>query len=394
MTDPQTVPPPPAARRARVTVDDAGHGSVLTIDPAAIARNWQAITGVVGPATAVAATIKSDAYGCGIGPVVRALSAAGCSTFFVALPQEGLAARREAPSAVIYVLNGLLPGAAPLYAEARLRPVLGSLPEVEDWALFCRSRKVPLEAALHLDTGMNRLGLPEEDAARIAADSVLTRAFRISLVMSHLACGSSPVSPFNRTQLARFEALSARFPGLPRSLANSAGVYLGPDFHFDLVRPGIALYGGEIHEGDPLRLAPVLRLEAHILQLRTVAAGTPVGYGQAQVTTRPTRLAILSTGYGDGYHRRAGGSDDRPGATAWLAGHRVPLFGRISMDLMAVDVTDVPADLARRGARVELLGPNADITAVAAAAETIDYELLTGLGRRHRRVYGPLGEDL
>ncbi|WP_198647072.1 alanine racemase [Pannonibacter carbonis] len=370
------------------------HGSRLTIDTDAIAANWQVLRERVGASVNCAAAVKSDAYGCGLAPVARALAGAGCSTFFVALPQEGVVLRREVPGAVIYVLNGLLPGAAPIYAEARLRPVLGSLAEAEEWALFCRSRKVVLDAALHIDTGMNRLGLSEADTRRIAADSAMLQAFDLTLVMSHLACGSTAGSPFNAQQLARFKALQELFPGTPCSLANSAGIHLGPDYHFDMVRPGIALYGGEIIEGAPERLQTVVKLEARILQIRQVPADVPVGYGQGQTTRRPTRLAILSTGYGDGYHRRAGGADTRPDdappAHGVLAGHKVPLFGRVSMDLMAVDVTDVPSELARRGAFVELYGPDVDMSHIAGTAETIDYELLTSLGHRHQRVYAPL----
>lgn len=378
--------------QAAQEAQDAACGSRLTIDTGSIATNWQTLRERVGSAVVCAATVKSDAYGCGLAPTVRALASAGCSTFFVALPQEGATVRREVPGATIYVLNGLLPGAAAHYAEAMLRPVLGSLAEVEEWAVFCSSRKVALEAALHVDTGMNRLGVTFEEARRIAADPAMLATFRLSLVMSHLACGATPKDPFNREQLARFKSLDGLFQGVPRSMANSAGVFLGADYHLDLVRPGIALYGGEILESDPLRLRPAVKLEARILQVRHVPAGAGVGYGRAQVTNRPTRLAILSTGYGDGYHRRAGSSDIRPGAMAWLSGHAVPLFGRISMDLIAVDVTDVPHDLARRGAYVQLYGPDIDMTQVASAAETIDYELLTGLGRRFLRVYGPLSD--
>ncbi|MFN4009724.1 MAG: alanine racemase [Pannonibacter sp.] len=370
------------------------HGSRLTIDTDAIAANWRKLRDRIGISVTCAAAVKSDAYGCGLAPVVRALAGAGCTTFFVALPQEGVVVRREVPGAIIYVLNGLLPGAAPLYAEARLRPVLGSLAEAEEWALFCRRRKVMLGAALHIDTGMNRLGLSEADTRRIAADSAMLQAFDLTLVMSHLACGSTASSPFNAEQLARFKSLRELFPGTPCSLANSAGIYLGPDYHFDMVRPGIALYGGEIIEGAPERLRPVVKLEARILQIRQVPADVSVGYGQAQVTRRPTRLAILSTGYGDGYHRRAGGADNRadgqPSAYGAVAGYKVPLFGRVSMDLLAVDITDVPADLTRRGAFIQLYGPDIDMTDIAGAAQTIDYELLTSLGQRHQRIYAPL----
>ncbi len=365
-------------------------GSRLTIDPLAIARNWRRVKDQLTPGTQCAAAVKADAYGCGLAVTVKHLAEAGCSTFFVATPQEGVTARQAAPGAVIYILNGLFPGAAPLLAEARLRPVLGSLPEIEEWALFCRERKVKLEAAIHINTGMNRLGLNAPECERLAADGTLLEAFTPSLLMSHLACAAEPAHPMNKAQLAAFEAMSAYFPGVPRSLANSAGVFLGPEFHFDLVRPGIALYGGQIIDHPPLKLEPVIRLEARVLQVRKVPAGEGVGYGLARTAERDSRIAMLSCGYGDGFLRGAGSADGKPGASAWVDGHALPLFGRISMDMLAVDATDVPADKLRRGTYVELLGPNASLQAAASAAGTIDYELLTGLGSRHARIHGPL----
>lgn len=365
-------------------------GSRLTIDPLAIVRNWRRVKDQLAPRVLCAAAVKADAYGCGLAITVKHLAEAGCSTFFVATPQEGVTARQAAPGAVIYILNGLFPVAAPLLAEARLRPVLGSLPEVEEWALFCRERKVRLEAAVHINTGMNRLGLNAPECERLAADGTLLEAFTPTLVMSHLACAPDPAHPHNKAQLAAFETLSAHFPGVPRSLANSAGVFLGPEFHFDLVRPGIALYGGQIIDHPPMRLEPVVRLEARVLQVRKVPAGEGVGYGLARTAERDSRIAMISCGYGDGFLRAAGSSDGKAGASAWAAGYSLPLFGRISMDMLAVDVTDVPADKLRRGTYVELLGPNAGMQETASAAGTIDYELLTGLGSRHVRIHGPL----
>ncbi|WP_041375514.1 alanine racemase [Polymorphum gilvum] len=367
-------------------------GGVLTVDTAAIADNWRALAGQLGPGARCAATVKADAYGCGIPATVRALAASGCDTFFVALPAEGIAVREAAPGATIYVLDGLFPGTAPAYAEARLRPVLGSLPELEEWALFCRSRKVRLEAAVHVDTGMNRLGLTEQEAERLAGDRDLLDSFALALVISHLACGAEPGHPLNRQQLERFRTLSGHFPDAVRSLANSAGIFLGADYHFDLVRPGIALYGGKALDSFDNPMRPVARVEARILQLRTVRAGEGVGYGLAQTVRRDTRLAVVAAGYADGLLRRAGGSDDRPGGHGWIVGHRVPVFGRISMDMQALDVTDVPAALLRRGAMVELIGPHVAASELAAVADTIDYEYLTALGRRFHRRYAPLAE--
>lgn len=356
-------------------------GSRLTIDLGALAANWRTLAGRVGAAE-TAAAVKGNAYGIGLEPVTQALWKAGCRTFFVALPAEGFQLRAILPEAVIYILNGLAPDSADALTHAELRPVLGSLAEIEEWAAF-RASGGAGQAALHIDTGMNRLGLTIDQAHALADLSVNWRALGLSLVISHLACADTPDHALNQQQLHRFQDASARFAGVSASLANSAGIFLGPDYHFDLVRPGIALYGGSFGQDETLQT--VATAEARILQLRDVPAGECIGYGAAETVHRRSRIAILSAGYADGYFRAAGSSDDRPGASVFVNGTRAPLVGRISMDLMAVDITDVP-DVAR-GDWVELFGPNIPIDEVAAAAGTIGYEFLTGLGHRYARRY-------
>lgn len=356
-----------------------GSGGRLTVDLAALARNWKVLAARAGGAE-TAAAVKGDAYGVGLEPAGRALSRAGCRSFFVALAEEGLRLRAELPDAVIHVLNGLPPGGAARLAAARLRPVLGSLAEIEEWAAYRAAGGTGL-AALHIDTGMNRLGLTAAEAGMIAGRA---GELGLGLVMSHLACADQRDHPLNAAQLAVFRAAAALFPGLPASLANSAGMHLSPDYRFDLVRPGIALYGGRFGSTEQL-LETVVRVEAAIVQVRSVAAGETVGYGAVEHVRRPSRIAILSAGYADGYHRLAGSSDDRPGAGVFLHGRRAPLVGRISMDLIAIDVTDIPA--ARRGDFAELFGPNIPVDEAAASAGTIGYEFLTGLGRRYHRRY-------
>jgi alanine racemase len=230
---------------------------------------------------------------------------------------------------------------------------------------------------------MNRLGLTLVEARKLAEHRTLRDAVAPTLVMSHLACADTPAHPLNRKQLATFRAVRALFPEAPASLANSAGILLGPEYHFDLTRPGIALYGGAPAEGAQLRT--VVRLEARILQVRDGKAGETVGYGAAETLHRAGRIAILGAGYADGYHRAAGSDDRRPGARAYLHGATAPLVGRVSMDLIAIDVTDVPN--AARGDWVELFGPHIAVDDVARQAGTIGYELLTGLGHRYARRY-------
>lgn len=358
------------------------NGAVLTIDLAALADNWRTLAAKVAPAEC-GAVVKANAYGLGIEEAAPALWRAGARTFFVALAEEGVRLRAVLPDAVIYVLGGLLPGNADLLAAVDARPVLGSRAEVEDWAAFCATRGADLPAAIHVDTGMNRLGLTVGEALALAQRGA---GFSPCLVMTHLACGDTPGHPLTALQRERFARAAAAFPGVPASLANSAGCLLGPDYHFDITRPGIALYGGRAMAGStPLK--SVVRLDVPVIQVRRGLPGDTVGYGAAQRLARNSRIAVLSFGYADGFHRGFGASDGHPGADAILAGRRCPLVGRVSMDLTAVDVTDLPEDAVQRGDRAVILGDGIGVDELAAHGGTIGYEVLTSLGRRYRRVY-------
>jgi alanine racemase len=359
-------------------------GGRLTIDLVALVANWKALADhVTGGVHATAAVVKGDGYGTGLEKAARALAGAGCTTFFVALPEEGLRLRAELPDAVIYVLNGLI-GGADSYARADIRPVLGSWAEIEEWAAF-RKAGGTTGAAVHVDTGMNRLGLTLHETLDLRRDAQLLSTLAPDLIISHLACADTPDHPMNRRQLALFGEVRAQFPDLPASLANSAGVFLGPDYHFDLVRPGIALYGGVAVQGVTNPMRAVATLEARVLSVRDAEEGETVGYGATQSVKAPARLAVLSVGYADGYPRLASASDERPGARVWVRGQRAPLTGRVSMDLITVDVTNIPGVV--RGDWVELFGRHIAVDEVARHAGTVGYELLTGLGRRYERVY-------
>ncbi len=362
--------------------DSASVSARLTIDLTAVVANWRAMA-AFAPAAETAAVVKADGYGVGAVPAAGALFAAGCRTFFVATAAEGVAVRDVAPDAVIYVLDGVEPGGAAALAAANLRPVLNSLPVIEEWLAARRFGQLP-QPAIQIDTGMNRLGLAIEEARALAADSALVAALGPTLVMSHLACGDEPDHPKNVAQRDAFAAMRALYPGVPGSLANSAGVILGADYQHDLTRPGIALYGGRAVVGRPA-LRPVVTAEAPVLQVRTAAAGETVGYGARQTLKRSTRLAVLGVGYADGYHRAAGSTDNIEGASVFIRGRTAPLVGRVSMDLMVADVTEI-ADV-HRGDMAELFGPNILLDDVADRAGTIGYELLTDLGRRYRRRY-------
>ncbi len=353
---------------------------VLSIDLGALVKNWRRLAEISAPAE-TSAVVKADAYGIGIEPAVAALSAAGCRTFFVALPEEGRRARAAAaPDAVVYGLNGFFPDWADTFRAADLRPVLNTLASVEAWAAHFPGAP----SALQVDTGMNRLGLSVRETLALARRPELLAAASPRLLMSHLACADEPDNPMNRAQLALFQELRAELPDIPASLANSAGIHLGPDFHFDLVRPGIALYGAEFSRGRP-PLSPVVTARARVLQVREASAGEAIGYGAAKHLEADTRIAVLSAGYADGYLRLAGSSDARAGAFAAVRGRPVRLLGRVSMDLIAIDVTGIPG--VTEGDYVELFGAGIPIDDVARAADTIGYELLTNLSRRAERQY-------
>jgi len=358
-------------------------GGRLTVDLGALAGNWRTIAGWVGVPERTAAAVKGDGYGIGLAAAGKALADAGCSTFFVALPEEGVRLRQALPSAAIFVLAGLDAGSVKTFAGNDLRPVINTLAEIDVW-LSARRAGAAGGAAVHVDTGMNRLGLAPGEALALGADPARVAGLNPALVMSHLACADTPDHPLNARQLAAFRTVVRAFPGVPASLANSAGVALGPDYHFDLVRPGIALYGAAAGEEMPA-LEPVVTAEARVLQVREIAAGETVGYGATELRTDPARIAVLGVGYADGYHRAASSRDGQTGARVFLRGRFAPLIGRVSMDLMAVDVTEI--DGVERGDWAELFGANMPVDEVAAHAGTIGYELLTGLGRRYARRY-------
>lgn len=363
-----------------------GTGATLKIDIAALQDNYRYLSQQAGSAVC-AAVIKANGYGLGIENIVSALRPAGCEVFFVALAEEAQRARLAAPDATIYVLDGLLPGSAEILSETEARPVLGSLDEIDEWAAFCRVHGRKLPAAVHIDTGMNRLGLPENDVRQLAETGERMDDIDVSLIMTHLACADQPEHPMNREQLVRFEKMSATLPAAPRSAANSAGVLNGPAYSFDLVRPGIAIYGGNPRPDHPNPMKQVVELYAFVLQIRHISPGETVGYGARFTAARATRVAILALGYADGVFRHLGGDPSAAAGQVFIADKLVPVIGRISMDLIAVDITDIPADQCQRGSSVEILGRNITIDDAAAKAGTIGYEILTNLSQRYHRVY-------
>ena len=284
------------------------------------------------------------------------------------------------------MLNGLLPGTAAAYADIRARPVIGSMVELAEWDAFCSGNQWHGGAALHVDTGMNRLGISVNEAAALAP-RLRAENHGITLLMSHLACAEEAAHPLNAQQINVFREVRILYRGIPSSLANSSGIFLGASAHCDMVRPGVALYGVNPIPGQSNPMRAVVELQARIAQVRTVPRGETVGYNAGWTAKRTTRIAVVAVGYADGYLRASSASDLAPGGEAIVAGKKCPLAGRVSMDLLAIDITDLPENAGRRGDLAILIGDEITVDDMAKSAGTIGYEVLTGLGRRYHRVY-------
>ena len=365
--------------------DPSEAGGILTVDLAAIEANWKKLASTTIPVEC-AAVVKADAYGCGLEPVTRKLAKAGCRTFFVADVAEGRHVRAIAPDATIYVLNGLIPGSAQAFADENLRPVINSTTELAEWDAFVATKNWRGGAALHVDTGMNRLGITIDEAVAIAP-RIQSQTHGFTLLMSHLACAETPDHPMNDRQIRLFREIRIMYRGVSSSLANSAGIFLGGTMYCDLVRPGIALYGSNPTPGKRNPMRPVVELGGRIIQVRTVDKGETVGYGATFTASRTSRIAVVAVGYADGFLRSAAAAKGKPAAEVMVAGKRCPVAGRVSMDVFAVDVTDLAEGTARRGDLATLIGEGMSVDDLAAAMGTIGYEVLTGLGRRYHRVY-------
>jgi alanine racemase len=371
-----TFPADDATRRA---------GAILTVDLGAIAANWRGLRDAgraAGRPIDCAAVLKADAYGTGAAVVGPRLAAEGCRQFFVAHIDEGIALRRVLPEHPIYVLNGLLAGTEADFVENSLTPVLNHLGQINAWRAAAQRFDQALDAVIHIDTGMHRLGFSAEEAQVLINERGRLRGLRLALIMSHLVASEEPTNAINSEQLSRFRNFVKAMPGAPTSLANSSGIFLGPDYHFDLLRPGAALYGINPLPGRSNPMLSVVTLQARILQTRRIDAFQTVGYGGAWRSARPSRVATIALGYADGYFRTLINRTH-----VHLAGHKVPVIGRISMDLVTIDVTDVPAEYCQPGGTVEILGPHLTPDDLADHARTNAYEVMTALGRRYHRVY-------
>jgi alanine racemase len=380
--DPKSILSPEANQAAAL----ASATGVLTVDLDAIVANWRKLEKTAVPAEC-AGVVKANAYGCGAAQVAGALSRAGCKTFFVATLDEARVVRGAVPaSAAIYVLDGFFQNTGEAYAQIDCKPVLGDLNELAEWDVFCRRSGWSGGAAVHIDTGMNRLGMTITEAQGIIP-RINAGDHGITLVMSHLASAELLNNPANARQLTAFREIASVFSGVPASLSNSSGIFLGSQFSFELVRPGCGLYGINPTPEADNPMQPVVELKARIVQIRNIERGDTVGYGGTWTARRPTRIAIVSAGYADGYFRAASANDGTRGAEVVVAGRRCPIAGRVSMDLTAVDVTDLDKKAVRRGHMVTLIGEGITVDELAHHFGTIGYEVLTSLGRRYARVY-------
>lgn len=352
--------------------------SILEIDLDAVAANWKILRARLRRGCEAAAVVKADAYGVGMAKVAPRLWRAGCRLFFVADAEEGLALRKLLPTARIAVLQGFEAAAARDFAAGRLIPVLNHLGQIAQWQKAGRGAP----AMLHLDTGMSRLGLPPSEATRLVDDPSLLHGVALAGLMSHLTTAWDRSAKVNRMQLDAFRILLKSLPPAPASLASSSGIFLGPAYHFDFVRPGAALYGANPlpNHFNPMRQAIILK--AKIIQTRELGKGAAIGYDGTYRMKRRGRIATLAMGYADGWLRAASNR-----ASVGLGGRRAPIVGRISMDLITVDVTQIDPRLTRPGAYADLLDDHYGVDDFAHDAGTIAYEVLTQLGGKHHRVY-------
>ena len=347
---------------------------LIEIDLAALERNYALLSAAASPG-ACGAVVKADAYGLGVKPIARRLHMAGCRHFFVATPAEGVTLRPIVADAAIFVLAGLAGSSPEEFIAAGLTPVLNTRAELRRWGSSG-------PAAVHIDTGMSRLGLAAADIDALRLEADRRAALDVRYVLTHLACADEPDHPLNQQQLAAFDVARQLWPTAKTSVGNSAGLLLGEGLKSDLARAGIALYGANPFRRTPNPVAPVVTVKGRIVQLRDIAAGASVGYGASFVADSGMRLAVVGVGYADGYLRSLSNC-----GIAEVAGQRVPVVGRVSMDLVCLDVTAIKRDAVAEGDWATLIGGSVTLEEVAALAGTINYEVLTALGDRLERRY-------
>ena len=360
--------------------------SKLVIDLEALRDNYRKIVGFVHPAT-VSAVVKANAYGLGVQKVAEQLFSIGCKSFFVANLEEAIELRKILPNSEIHILNGLYEGWGELLLEYNLKPVLNNFQQMDLWLKTAKLVDKPLPADIHIDTGMSRLGFLYEEIDELAAKLNANKLIKTDIILSHLACSSDPKHPANAAQFNKFNELTNMFNPKRFSLSASSGIFLGKSYHFDLVRPGVAIYGGNPTPSLPNPMKQVIQLEGKIVQTSKISKGQTIGYGATFKANAPIDIATISIGYSHGLIRSLSNT-----GRVWISGFEAPILGRISMDLITVDISKIPSELTSIGTCVNLFGAHQTVDQVAKEAGTIDYEVLTGLGQTFNREY--VGESL
>ena len=357
--------------------------SFLEINIDSIIHNYQLINNKVGN-TECAAVLKADAYGMGASVIAKALHRAGCSTFFVATIDEGIELRTcfSKNENKIAVLSGFLEGSEDIFYNNKLTPVLNDIEQIKKWDLYNKQKKISAPSILHIDTGMNRLGLTVSEFYDIIRRQTVLKELHVGWIMTHLACGDQPRDTMNKKQLSVFLNATTKFPNVKASLANSAGVFLGKSYHLDMVRPGIALYGSGSGSIDSHPLKQVIKLYSRILQIRTLSRGASVGYGASYRASEETRIATVGLGYADGYLRSLSNC-----SWVFFNGVRLPVIGRISMDYITINITKIASEKIKTGDFIEIINDKFTLDDLATLANTVPHELLTRLGTRHHRIY-------
>ncbi len=350
---------------------------VLEIDSQAIIHNYKTMTSFLGD-TACVPVLKADAYGFGLQTIAPLLAHQGCNNFFVAHLEEALTLRNLLKQADIYVLSGVFRDTESLFVNQRLIPVLNDFDMLKRWVGHAQQLGTKLKCILHFDTGMHRLGFDHTDTTKLFESWSLLESLEIQMIMSHLASSPDKNDPMNHKQKLRFDALRQQLPDLPASLADTGGIYLGKDYHYDVARPGKGLFG--LFKGTELK--PCLTLLGQVLQVQSAAEGETVGYGGTITLTRSTRLATIGVGFADGYDRRLSNN-----GYALIQGYKAPILGRISMDYTVIDITDIPETLCYAGSWVELVNSQLDLDILAQSIGTISRELSTGFSSRLHRIY-------
>lgn len=355
--------------------------SLLTVSLSALRDNYRLFQSKTK--ASVAGVVKANGYGCGAVEVSKAIYESGCREFFVATPEEGIELRNALPQdSKIYILGGVYHGAEELFVQEGITPILNSMEQIERWSDAARKREEKLPAIIHVDTAMNRLGLEDNDVDKLVENASILAPLQIETVMSHFACSDEKGHPLNDTQAARFAEMAKAFPNARKSLSNSSGLFRSEQWHYDLVRPGYALYGGNPTPEDSNPMRSVVGLSVRILQTRLGKKGESAGYGASHVFEKDTMLATVSFGYADGFVRS--GSNK---ARLYWNGQPCPIAGRISMDLIIVEIDALNGPQPRPGDWLEVLGPHQSVDALAEDCGTIGYEILTSLSRRAQRHY-------